>query len=101
MEYTKYTIVTFTNPKTHFDDKYSDNEVEFINDTFAKAALMTSQDKTPGYHEFAGAGCVKRIWKDQAAAEEWRDFIFATGEKYGVKLSSVEIFDATEEDNDI
>lgn len=98
MEYTKYTIVTFAEPKTHFDDKYSDDEVEFINDTFAKAALMASQDKTPGYHEFAGPGNIKRVWKDQAAAEEWKDFILTTGQKYNVKLSSVEIFEYTGED---
>ena len=90
--YTKYTIVTFAKPKESFED-WNDNEVNFINDAFDKAVILTSQGKTPGYHEPVGPGQIKRLWINLEAAEEWRQFIFDNAVKYSISIDNIEICD--------
>jgi hypothetical protein len=91
-KYTKYTIVTFANPKESFAD-WSDAEIDFINDSFEEALVLSTQKKTPGWMESIGPGQVKRFWIDQKAAEEWKQFIFDNAVKHGIAVSSIEIFD--------
>jgi hypothetical protein len=90
--YTKYTVVTFANPKESFAD-WSDAEIDFINDAFEKAVLLTSQGKTPGYHEPVGLGQVKRLWINLEAAEEWKQFIFDNAVKHSISIDNIKIFD--------
>lgn len=99
MNYAKYTIVSFKYPKLSFADELTPVEVDFVNDAFQKAMLMTAEGKTPGHHENMSDGSAKRLWLDTAAAEEWKQFIFDNAKKHNIEVASVDIFDATEEDN--
>lgn len=99
MKYTKYTIVSFKYPKLSFTDTLNSAEIDFVNDAFQKAMLMTAEGKTPGHHEDMGDGSAKRLWIDMAAAEEWKQFIFDNAQKHNIEVLGVEIFDATEKDN--
>ena len=94
--YTKYTITTFKNQQVSFTDGYSDNEKNFTDDAFTKIVSLVEEGKTPGFNDYEGPGKVKRLWIDQNAAEEWKQFILENSIKHNVPVVDIEIFDNTE-----
>lgn len=89
-KYTKYTIVTFTDPKT---EGYSEGQLSFNKDSLVKLKQYASDGTMHTALHAGDNGGLKRYWVDQAAAEEWKSFLLQSAEKYGVEIASIEIGD--------
>jgi hypothetical protein len=87
---TKSTLITWVSMDAQIN-------IEELNaERVDKLLQMTAEEKTDGYPSAISDVETRRDFVDQAAAEEYRDFIFAMDEKYGPGLVvSVEIIDAT------
>lgn len=85
---TKMTIITWFSRETQ---EHSELEAERV----AKLEQMTADQKTDNVPIYISESITRRDWVDQAAAEEYRDFIFAMDDKHGPQLVvNVEILDA-------
>ena len=86
---TKATIITWTSVEAQM------NNISLHDERSKKLAQMFADGKTDGNPNILSPVVTIREWIDQAAAEEFRDFILGLDEKYGPGLvSSITIEDA-------
>lgn len=84
---TKESIMTWTSSEA------KNSPPELITERTAFVQGMMAQDKTDGYPVELTDTTTRRLWVDQAAAEEWAAWIQATATRLGAGLVSVTIND--------
>jgi hypothetical protein len=87
---TKATLITWNSVE------HQTGNLELNKERDDKLAEMVAEGKTDGVANRVTPAITIREWIDQAAAEEFRDFILALEEKYGPELiKSIVIEDAS------
>lgn len=77
---TKKTIATYENDVTLFDPSWA-SVIE------SKVTEFVIDGKTDGFATIEGSTIVKRLWADQAAAEEWVLFMTNINSQYSIPSS--------------
>jgi hypothetical protein len=88
--YTKYTLGTFALSEVPTPDNIKP-EIQSGLDT--KMAQMVAEGKTDGVPVRVSPNQVKRVWLDQAAAEEWFATVQSLKNSQGATGHTLEIFD--------
>ena len=66
---------------------------EYLTAATSKLKEMTTAGKTNGIPEFNDEHTIKRVWLDEAAIYEWREFIDPLDQQHGVVVVTREIVD--------
>jgi hypothetical protein len=91
-------ILTKESIQTWTSEEAKDLPAELVTERNAWILDMVDQDKTDGIPLDLDATRTRRLWVDQAAAEEWSAWIQATATRLGAGLISVTISDITTEE---
>jgi hypothetical protein len=84
--YTKTTTITF-------QDTPDLISIQFRNALMIKANQMKLADKTDGIYSSIDEYRLKRVWLDQAAADEWVLFVTGRADYYNVVVTDYHIDD--------
>jgi hypothetical protein len=85
--YTKNTLVTYVQSVDAVGSQY-------VTSVFNKATQLVAEGKTDGSYLFDTPHIVRRPWIDQAAAEEWINFIIDLANADVVDITGTQIVDA-------
>lgn len=92
MAYTKYTEVQYD--QATFDQIYQFGvNLPYVAECVDKAQIMENEGKTPQVYATFGSlpRSFRRVWVDQASADEWKAFQIQTATNYGFVITNYEI----------
>jgi len=84
--YTKQTIATY-------EETIYNVPPEWLNLVSDKAASMMAEGKTDNNFIVIDEYHIKRVWLDQAAADEWIAYVMPLNAEYNVVITDVQILD--------
>lgn len=87
MIWSKATVITWESIADQIgNETLNEDRINFI-------ATAVNNSKTDGLYEMINARTTKRAWINQAAAEEYKQFILTDTARLGITLPTVEIID--------